>query len=452
MEYEVAHNIPGRLRLRIPALVNNQDYGAWLRHGLASLAIFESVRVNPAAGSLVLTYAEEKFTPEFVLSLVVVGDWGGDWHWEPAETTDPFDRPQTTDWQHLLLPGLSVTLALVATVAEVPSLVLGIVIAGAAQPWIARALESTFVRGSPSIDVLDSLWMGLHTLQGQYLAPAFKTALAGGRRNLRAETSHERYRAWQNLPSSPRRQLALTLLTREPVYDTQLGTWQAQLSHSAVLPTLALSGTIFILTGNLGRSLAPLQLDFGSGIQTSMAGILLNALLEGVEAGIYIPSGRSLEMLARLDTLVLAEPTTPGELAALGDLGVRCLSTVTPPLEHNLLEHGHHLALVGYIHADPHAESPMTILRLHSDTQDGLPEAVTLLEPGLMSLVKGITLARRALGRIESNAALIWLPNLVVVCGGIFWGWHPLIAVLTNNCTAFLVETGQPAPSIPEST
>lgn len=37
----------------------------------------------------------------------------------------------------------------------------------------------------PNVDLLDSLWMALHTVNGQFLAPALKTALVGVRADVR---------------------------------------------------------------------------------------------------------------------------------------------------------------------------------------------------------------------------------------------------------------------------
>lgn len=61
---EVAHSLPGRLRLRISELKQHPEIAIQLQHGLGSLEQLQSMEVNARAGSVVLQYdpaVQEKF-------------------------------------------------------------------------------------------------------------------------------------------------------------------------------------------------------------------------------------------------------------------------------------------------------------------------------------------------------------------------------------------------------
>jgi heavy metal translocating P-type ATPase len=78
----------------------------------------------------------------------------------------------------------------------------------------------------------------------------------------------------------------------------------------AIAPTLALGATIFALTGDISRALAPLHLDFSHGIRLSVPTTVLSALTYAARHGIYIRSGRALEVLSRLDAVVFDKTGT----------------------------------------------------------------------------------------------------------------------------------------------
>lgn len=53
---QVIHLIPGRIRVRLPVLKHNPDYGAVLQKQVQSLAAVKAVRVNPTAESMTIEY------------------------------------------------------------------------------------------------------------------------------------------------------------------------------------------------------------------------------------------------------------------------------------------------------------------------------------------------------------------------------------------------------------
>lgn len=56
MDYQVIHTTPGRLRIRIPLLATTPEYAGSLQAAVESLNFVTSVRINPAASSVVVQY------------------------------------------------------------------------------------------------------------------------------------------------------------------------------------------------------------------------------------------------------------------------------------------------------------------------------------------------------------------------------------------------------------
>jgi heavy metal translocating P-type ATPase len=104
--------------------------------------------------------------------------------------------------------------------------------------------------------------------------------------------------------------LAVQLTQAAPVHDTRVEDYASKLANAAVLPTLLLSGAIFVLTRDISRALAPLHLDFGHALRIAIPTTVLSALTYAARNGIYIRSGRALELLARIDTVVFDKTGT----------------------------------------------------------------------------------------------------------------------------------------------
>jgi heavy metal translocating P-type ATPase len=692
MNYQVVHTTTGRCRIRIPQLAKDADYASQLNRLVESLDFVTTVRINPAASSLIVTYEASGIAgdrvPDQLLSCIAQANETQIYQPEILAETDPLDRPQVDHWEHLGLPFLSLGLALLATPLEIPPLIIGTAIAGAAIPWFTRAAESMITHRQVNVDLLDSVWITLHTLNGQYVAPSLKTSMVGGRRTLRGMTAeHLKQQSRNRLPScgeyarldtkGPKKQVLLSeigvgdclivsggqvipvdgqiiegtalidesplrddttpvlvkagervyaacrvldgqigmvaqrigehtrigiahqIIQTQPVYDTQIGVHQAEFAKTAVVPTLCLGATIFALTGVYSRSIAPFQLDFGSGIQITMPTALLAALTYAACHGVYIRSGRILEVLAQTDTIIFdqAGTLTQGNPVVVGiqtakdliaaaqvlALAASAAQNLTHPLakaivgyatalgvqmeecaswdyesgmgivaqinnttirvgsrrflqqggvdldhqidlepigDRSLIYVAQDRELIGIIfYSDPlRKESQNTInsLRLqgitsyllsednqqvanqiarqvgidqkniyaaaspekkigvvqglHDDGKtiayvgDGMNDLaafasadlsisfasssdlttetadVVLLDQDLGGIPDAIEIARHAMQIVYQNTALIVIPNLIVVIGGVFFGLHPAVAVLTNNCSASIAE------------
>lgn len=63
LPYQIASSLPGRLRLRIPSLLKYSSDQNTLKGAIAALEGITSVRVNPWANSIIITFAEGKVSP-----------------------------------------------------------------------------------------------------------------------------------------------------------------------------------------------------------------------------------------------------------------------------------------------------------------------------------------------------------------------------------------------------
>jgi hypothetical protein len=66
-EGEIAHRLPGRIRVRIPRLRWDQAYAETLRHSVAALAGVTEVRLNPAASSIIISYQVKQLSEQLLL-------------------------------------------------------------------------------------------------------------------------------------------------------------------------------------------------------------------------------------------------------------------------------------------------------------------------------------------------------------------------------------------------
>lgn len=120
--------------------------------------------------------------------------------------------------------------------------------------------------------------------------------------------------------------LTLQLLHSAPVHDTRVEDYAAKLANLAIAPSLILGGIIFVLTRDVSRALAPLHLDFSHGIRLSVPSTVLSALTYASRHGIYIRSGRALEVLARIDAIAFDKTGTLTQ----GNAAVKVVRTVNP--------------------------------------------------------------------------------------------------------------------------
>ncbi|OKH52693.1 hypothetical protein NIES2101_13725 [Calothrix sp. HK-06] len=576
--YEVVHSTLGRYRIRVPRLADDLEFAEAVSNLLESLQFVKEVRINSAASSVVVdckaSAARDSTShskiQEVILSCIEQASYTKQTNDSESKqtATDSFDDldqiPEVNQWKDLGMPLLSFTLAMMAAPLEVPPLIVGTAIAGAALPWFNRAADSLINHRHPNIDLLDSVWMTMQTLQGQYIAPALKTSLVEIRRSFRgqAEKSREQ-KAWDLLDclnqdvlverdnvelslkaselevgdcikvragdfipvdgviisgaglidcyhltrkatpvhcgtgkevyassillegelfievkrtlDNTRIGLVANIMQTEPVYDTQIGMHQAEFVKNAILPTLLLGGTIFATTGNLGAAISPFQFDFGSGIPISISTTFLSALTYATENGVYIRSGRALEVLSQMDTLVIDESVlmylhaigsdVTGVINALQQQGISIyivsynlnqqialhpdyiLSEANPQKHLNLVRGLQHQGRTVGVLQDKYNYKPefkigdvsISIARNESITEETAD--VVLLDSQLWGLIYGIAIAKKAMQVVYENTATIVVPNLMMqIGGGMVLGVNPVWNVIVNNSSAFIAE------------
>ena len=68
---QTAHWVPGRVRLRVPSLAENGPGAAMLRDKLPTIQGVQSVKLDPATGSVLIVYREDQLRPELLFAAVV---------------------------------------------------------------------------------------------------------------------------------------------------------------------------------------------------------------------------------------------------------------------------------------------------------------------------------------------------------------------------------------------
>jgi len=402
IDYQVVHTTVGRYRIRVPRLASDSEYAGKLNWLVESLSFVISVRINPAVSSLIVNYDTR------VVSIAVVQENLFTAIQQASIAEVPLGAiPTKTEisseihWERVGLPVLSLGIALLAEqlVLPIPTLLLGGMIAIAAVPFFSRVVDTLVKDRELDADILDALWISLHTVKGDFVASALTISLIESGKALRDTTARaterqaldflngldqyvrvERDGLSRQIPlkqviigdkvivypgelipvsgrvlrgralidehqltgestlvcrsegqvvhastlviegklcvlvkrtcNNTRVGLVGQLMQTAPVYDTRVENYASKVANTAIVPTLCLSATIFALTGDVTRALAPLQLDFSNGVGITVPTTILSALTSLARNGVYIRSGRALEVLARTDTVVFDKTGT----------------------------------------------------------------------------------------------------------------------------------------------
>ncbi|AUT04148.1 heavy metal translocating P-type ATPase [Nostoc sp. CENA543] len=123
----------------------------------------------------------------------------------------------------------------------------------------------------------------------------------------------------ERVGSDTRAGQSIKLMQEAPVHDTRMENHAIKVAEIAVVPTLLLSMLVFALTRNTARVASILTLDLCTGIRVSIPTTVLAALSNAARQGILIRSGRALEQLAEIDTIVFDKTgtLTQGEVSVI---------------------------------------------------------------------------------------------------------------------------------------
>jgi heavy metal translocating P-type ATPase len=108
----------------------------------------------------------------------------------------------------------------------------------------------------------------------------------------------------ERVGNNTRAGVIVNLMQAAPVHDTRVENYAATVANQMVIPTLLIGAGVGLASGNLNRAIALLTLDFGTGIRVSVPTTILSVLTYAARNGVLIRSGRAIEMLAKIDTVV----------------------------------------------------------------------------------------------------------------------------------------------------
>jgi Cu2+-exporting ATPase len=121
---------------------------------------------------------------------------------------------------------------------------------------------------------------------------------------------------------------SLDLLNQAPVHDTRMANYAEKIAEHLILPVLGLGAVVLMTTRDPARVAAIFTLDFVTGIRLSIPTAFLGALNHTTRHGILVRSGRTLEQLAQVDTIVFDKTGTLTQ----GDIQLSDVTTVSDGL------------------------------------------------------------------------------------------------------------------------
>ncbi|MGI0493673.1 heavy metal translocating P-type ATPase [Alkalinema pantanalense CENA528] len=122
---------------------------------------------------------------------------------------------------------------------------------------------------------------------------------------------------------------SLALLEKAPVYDTRMSNYAEKVADRLLFPSLGLATLVLLLTRDPARAASILTLDFVTGIRVSIPTAFLSALNHTTRHGVLVRSGRTLEQLAEVDTIVFDKTGTLTQ-GAISITGVRTVAGGLP--------------------------------------------------------------------------------------------------------------------------
>ncbi|MDZ8050371.1 MAG: heavy metal translocating P-type ATPase [Aulosira sp. ZfuVER01] len=186
-------------------------------------------------------------------------------------------------------------------------------------------VDGTILRGKALLDEQKLTGESMPILKKKGQAVFASTLVREGRIYIQTEWVGNDTRAGQSIK----------LMQEAPVHDTRMENYATKIAERAVVPTLLLGGAVFAVTRNPVRAASVLTLDFATGIRVSVPTTVLAALTYAAKHGILIRSGRALEQLAAVDTIVFDKTgtLTKGEVTVMGVESLNPETSTTRVLE-----------------------------------------------------------------------------------------------------------------------
>ncbi|MGK7958256.1 MAG: heavy metal translocating P-type ATPase [Crocosphaera sp.] len=186
-------------------------------------------------------------------------------------------------------------------------------------PGESIPVDGKVIKGKAIIDQQQLTGESMPIVAQENSAVYASTLLRSGEIRIKCEKVAEKTRA----------AASLQLLEKAPVHDTRMANYAAHLAEQLMMPSLGLAGLILIITQDPQRVASILTLDFVTGIRVSIPTAFLGALNHTTRHGILVRSGRTLELLAEIDTIVFDKTGTLTE----GNIKVVAVETVKETLD-----------------------------------------------------------------------------------------------------------------------
>ena len=193
--YNVVHEIPGRIRFRIPRLASDGEYTQKLTTLLKSDTNITDIRVNSTAASIAISYSVDGISSDQMrsrlITLIQTANQANIPLTVNATSNEQESQNESNVWFQLALPTLSATLSLLGGPlgVSIPPVVIGGTIALAALPVAQRAMESILVEKRLNIDFLDLAAITITTLQGHFISPSIMICLIEVGEAIREQTA-----------------------------------------------------------------------------------------------------------------------------------------------------------------------------------------------------------------------------------------------------------------------
>ncbi len=161
-------------------------------------------------------------------------------------------------------------------------------------------VDGEIIDGEALIDQKTITGEGLPVSRGVGEAAFAATVIREGRISIRARAVGRDTTAGQ----------IVSLIDGAPVGDTRMQNHAERLADRLVLPTLGVATGTALLTGDFDRFLSLVIVDYGTGIRVAAPTAVLSSMTKAARSGIIIKSGRHMERLAEIDTIVFDKTGT----------------------------------------------------------------------------------------------------------------------------------------------
>ncbi|MGK7938769.1 MAG: heavy metal translocating P-type ATPase [Crocosphaera sp.] len=414
----IVHQVPGRVRVRVPRLTYDQPFAMILQEHLITVEGIKKVRLNCWSGSVIIHY---ETTKELDINNKLGAIINQSQNLNISEKNNKsLNRKNLEEWSSLTYPSLATILSLATLKIKIPGLrlIAILMLLRAAFPVLQRAYDSVINQHKLNIDCLDSLALIFSGLQGKIITPSLVITLHELGDIIRERTARSTEVKTSNLldtignfawveregkiisieshtveieeivvvypgekipvdgivikgkatidqqqltgESMPivaekdtyvyastllrsgeirikcervghktRAAASFNLLQKAPVHDTRMANYAANLAEQLMMPSLLLAAIILTVTRDPSRVASILTLDFVTGIRVSMPTAFLGALNHTTGHGILVRSGRTLELLSEIDTIIFDKTGTLTQ----GDIKVVHIETVAQQLD-----------------------------------------------------------------------------------------------------------------------